>query len=273
MKSSEALDRGSRVRVRSARHGRAPHRRGRESEGRRRQDHHRGEPRGGPRAQRGSRRCWSTSTSRAARAPPSARRPEEGQVDVARVLLEEEPLPRRAWCPRASSTSRSRPRASDGPGRPAPRVGLRPRAGLRARAARAPVCRRMDVMVVDTAPYLGLLTVNALVAAHKVLIPVSCEYLPMLGLKLLGDTLPEAPRPRGREGRGAGLPAHPGRPPRAHHRGGRGAAPRALRRAVFETVIRANTHHKAAPSHRKTIFEHEPAGGAAARTTRASPPR
>ena len=47
----------------------------------------------------------------------------------------------------------------------------------------------MDVVVIDTAPYLGLLTVNALVAAEKVLIPVSCEYLPMLGLKLLGDTL------------------------------------------------------------------------------------
>ena len=30
---------------------------------------------------------------------------------------------------------------------------------------------------------------------------------------------------------------------------------------VFEGVIRANTHHKAAPSHRKTIFEHEPEGG------------
>ncbi len=30
---------------------------------------------------------------------------------------------------------------------------------------------------------------------------------------------------------------------------------------VFETVIRANTQHKAAPSHRKTIFEHEPEGG------------
>ena len=30
---------------------------------------------------------------------------------------------------------------------------------------------------------------------------------------------------------------------------------------MFETVIRANTHHKAAPSHRRTIFEHEPEGG------------
>src|SRR5262249_57791167 len=47
----------------------------------------------------------------------------------------------------------------------------------------------LDVVVVDTAPYLGLLTTNALVAADHVLVPVSCEYLPILGLKLFNDTL------------------------------------------------------------------------------------
>src|SRR5215813_1098535 len=47
----------------------------------------------------------------------------------------------------------------------------------------------IDVVVVDTAPYLGLLTTNALVAADHVLVPVSCEYLPILGLKLFNDTL------------------------------------------------------------------------------------
>ena len=46
-----------------------------------------------------------------------------------------------------------------------------------------------DVTVVDTAPYLGLLTLNALVAADYVLVPVTCEYLPILGLKLFGDML------------------------------------------------------------------------------------
>ena len=46
----------------------------------------------------------------------------------------------------------------------------------------------LDVVVIDTAPYLGLLTTNALVAADHVLVPVSCEYLPILGLKLFNDT-------------------------------------------------------------------------------------
>src|SRR5262249_60881346 len=44
-------------------------------------------------------------------------------------------------------------------------------------------------VIVDTAPYLGLLTMNALVAADHLLVPVSCEYLPILGLKLFGDAL------------------------------------------------------------------------------------
>jgi hypothetical protein len=31
--------------------------------------------------------------------------------------------------------------------------------------------------------------------------------------------------------------------------------------AMFQTAIRVNTHHKSAPSHKRTIFEHEPEGG------------
>jgi chromosome partitioning protein len=53
----------------------------------------------------------------------------------------------------------------------------------------APVAAAYDHLVVDTAPYLGLLTLNALVAAEHILVPVSCEYLPILGLRLFGETL------------------------------------------------------------------------------------
>lgn len=38
-------------------------------------------------------------------------------------------------------------------------------------------------------PSLGLLTINALVAADEVLIPIQCEYLAMRGLKLLLQTI------------------------------------------------------------------------------------
>lgn len=46
-----------------------------------------------------------------------------------------------------------------------------------------------DFVLIDTPPSLGLLTVNALTAAHKVIVPVQCEYLSMRGLVQLQNTL------------------------------------------------------------------------------------
>jgi chromosome partitioning protein len=46
-----------------------------------------------------------------------------------------------------------------------------------------------DFMCIDTPPSLGLLTVNALTAANKVIVPVQCEYLSMRGLVQLQNTL------------------------------------------------------------------------------------
>jgi chromosome partitioning protein len=46
-----------------------------------------------------------------------------------------------------------------------------------------------DVILIDCQPSLGLLTVNALVAAHGVLIPLACEYFAMRGVALLVDTI------------------------------------------------------------------------------------
>ena len=46
-----------------------------------------------------------------------------------------------------------------------------------------------DFICIDTPPSLGLLTINALTAAHKVIVPVQCEYLSMRGLIQLTNTL------------------------------------------------------------------------------------
>ena len=51
-----------------------------------------------------------------------------------------------------------------------------------------------DFVLVDCPPNLGLLTVNALVACHGVIIPLQCEYFAMRGLSMLLDTLNKVKR-------------------------------------------------------------------------------
>lgn len=45
-----------------------------------------------------------------------------------------------------------------------------------------------DFIIIDTPPTLGILTVNALTAAHSVLIPLQCEYYALEGLSQLIKT-------------------------------------------------------------------------------------
>src|SRR5256714_632267 len=52
-----------------------------------------------------------------------------------------------------------------------------------------PILEDYDFICIDTPPSLGLLTINALTAAVKVIVPVQCEYLSMRGLIQLQNTL------------------------------------------------------------------------------------
>jgi chromosome partitioning protein len=52
-----------------------------------------------------------------------------------------------------------------------------------------PVKPRYDVILIDCAPSLGLLTINALTAADKVIMPLETEFFALRGIALLTDTI------------------------------------------------------------------------------------
>lgn len=67
-------------------------------------------------------------------------------------------------------------------------VGEVARESVLARALR-PAEAEYDVVLIDCQPSLGLLTVNALTAAHGVLIPLECEFFALRGVALLIETV------------------------------------------------------------------------------------
>ena len=67
-------------------------------------------------------------------------------------------------------------------------VGEVARESVLARALR-PAEPDYDVVLIDCQPSLGLLTVNALTAAHGVLIPLECEFFALRGVALLIETV------------------------------------------------------------------------------------
>jgi chromosome partitioning protein len=119
------------------------------------------------------------------------------------------------------------------------------------------VSRRYEYVVIDCGPSLNLLNQNALSYADEVVIPVTCDYLALVGVKQVLRTLKDIERHLNHAVRiSAVLPTFfDGRT--------------RLAREVLETLqghfkhkclppIRLNTRLAEAPSHRKSIFEYAP---------------
>ena len=134
---------------------------------------------------------------------------------------------------------------------------------LSKRISAMPISRRYDYVIIDCGPSLNLLNQNALSYVDEVIIPVTCDYLALVGVKQVLRTIKDVERHLGHAVRISGvLPTfYDGRT--------------RLAREVLETLqghfkvkclepIRLNTRLAEAPSHKKTIFEYAPVSHGAA---------
>ncbi len=109
-----------------------------------------------------------------------------------------------------------------------------------------------EQILVDCPPSLGLLTVNALVAAQKVLVPLQCEYYALEGLTYLMDTIDRVKRgPNAAlELDGIVLTMFDGRNSLAHQ-----VADEVKKHFfVYSSIIPRNVRLSEAPSHGKPIL-------------------
>lgn len=116
---------------------------------------------------------------------------------------------------------------------------------------------QFDIILIDNPPYMSLATLNSLVASTHYLIPVSCEYLPMVGVKLLNENIAEI-----QEELNPGLHLLGVLLTMFDKREGITTQVEQILRedlaeAVFTTTIRINTKFKSAPVARQTIFQYE----------------
>jgi chromosome partitioning protein len=128
----------------------------------------------------------------------------------------------------------------------------------RLRAALAPIRERYAFTLLDCPPSLGPLTVNALVAADRVIVPVQTEYFALEGLAGLLDTLALIQRELNPRLTVAGmlLTMHDARTKLAQDV--EAEVRRHFPSLVFDTVIPRNIRLGEAPSFGRPVIHHDP---------------
>ncbi|MCB0266201.1 MAG: ParA family protein [Calditrichaeota bacterium] len=121
-----------------------------------------------------------------------------------------------------------------------------------------PIAEKFDFVFIDCPPSLGLLTINALVAASGLLIPLQVEYLALMGIATLTRTQNTVKRRLNKRLEVFGvLPTrYDGR--KTLNRDILEAIKNRFGVKVFSTVIRENIALAEAPATGQTIFEYSP---------------
>ncbi|HEU4367884.1 MAG TPA: AAA family ATPase [Methylomirabilota bacterium] len=173
---------------------------------------------------------------------------------VYQVLLGTEPV-EKAVRPTAIPSLRILPADIDVVGAEIELVGLEKREGRLRQALKAATLDGW--VIVDCPPSLGLLTINALVAADSVLVPLQCEFYALEGLTQLLKTV-RLVRERLNPGlhvEGIVLTMYDGRTSMAMQI--REEVHRYFPGEIFETVIPRNVRLSEAPSHGKPVLLHD----------------
>jgi chromosome partitioning protein len=125
------------------------------------------------------------------------------------------------------------------------------------------VRERYDYILIDTPPSLGLLTINALVAADGVIVPVQCEYLSLRGLAQLESTLTMIRENLNPHVEIIGILPTMYDARTLHSREAVEILEESFGSLVFKTRIRKTIRYAEAPVKGSSVLKYEPAGAAA----------
>ena len=122
---------------------------------------------------------------------------------------------------------------------------------------------KYDFIMIDTPPSLGLLTINAFVAATGVIVPVQCEYLSLRGLVQLENTLAMVRENLNPEVKIEGILATMFDRRTLHSREAVEILEESFGDLVFKTRIRKTVRYAEAPVKGQSVLKYDPSGTAA----------
>jgi chromosome partitioning protein len=118
--------------------------------------------------------------------------------------------------------------------------------------------RSIDYILIDTPPSLGLLTINALVCAHELLIPVATDYLAMRGVRALMESVWFIRDRINPDLRLLGLVPTLYRKDSAHANAVISELRKVFKQKVTKTSIPQDDAASAAPAARKSVLDYQP---------------
>jgi chromosome partitioning protein len=132
------------------------------------------------------------------------------------------------------------------------------------RKLRSPDAARWDYVLIDTPPTLGMLTLNALSAAHELIVPVEAHVLALAGVAQLVETMNTVRERLNPALALAGIVACRVDSRTRHSGEVVDSLRRKFRDSMYQTEIRENIRLAEAPSFRQSILDYDPRSSGAA---------